>query len=205
MFVTFEGIEGSGKSTQIRRLSQWLHDHGRNVVVTHEPGGTILGQSIRQLLLNLDTHITDPNAELLLFFADRVDHIASVIQPALAENKVVLCDRYVDSTWAYQCGGREIPEAIVVSLNALISVMPAQTILFDIAPEEGLKRAKKRATLDRFEAEKFAFHHRVRDAYLARARQYPDRIHVIAVDDKPIDIIFEEVIERLSAALIAIK
>jgi dTMP kinase len=194
MFITFEGIEGSGKTTQISRLKAWFESQGQSVITTKEPGGTALGQTIRQLILDPGTQFTNPHTELLLFYADRLEHISSVIQPALDQGKIVLCDRYIDSTWAYQSGGRQISETIIASLNKLTSVMPDKTILLDITPEEGLKRAKKRAELDRFEQEELSFHHRIRDTYLQLAKQNPRRIDLVAIQDKTIEEISQEII-----------
>jgi dTMP kinase len=194
MFITFEGIEGSGKSTQITQLKEWFELQGKSVVVTKEPGGTPVGQTIRQLILDPKTKFTDTNTELLLFFADRLEHISSVIQPALDHGNIVLCDRYIDSTWAYQRGGRDIPSTTIKLLSDLVPLMPEYTILLDIEPEEGLNRAKKRAALDRFEQESLSFHHRVRTAYLDIAKQNPDRLKVIEVQRKTIQEIFEELV-----------
>ncbi len=194
MFITFEGIEGSGKTTQISRLKAWFESQDKSVITTKEPGGTALGQTIRQLILDPGTAFTNPHTELLLFYADRLEHVTSIIQPALDQGKVVLCDRYIDSTWAYQSGGRQISETIITSLNKWIPLMPDKTILLDIAPEEGLKRAKKRAALDRFEKEELSFHHRIRDTYLQLARQYPDRINLIPIHNKTIEEISQVVI-----------
>ena len=194
MFITFEGIEGSGKTTQISRLKAWFESQGQSVIATKEPGGTALGQTIRQLILDPGTAFTNPHTELLLFYADRLVHITTVIQPALDQGKIVLCDRYIDSTWAYQSGGRQISETIITSLNKWIPLMPDKTILLDITPEEGLKRAKKRAALDRFEQEELSFHHRIRDTYLRLAKQYPNRINLIPVQNKTIEAISQKVI-----------
>jgi dTMP kinase len=194
MFITFEGIEGSGKTTQISRLKAWFESQDKSVITTKEPGGTALGQTIRQLILDPDTAFTNPHTELLLFYADRLEHITSIIQPALDQGKIVLCDRYIDSTWAYQSGGRQISETIIESLNTMVPLMPDKTILLDISPEEGLKRAKKRAALDRFEQEELSFHHRIRETYLRLAKQCPDRIHLIPVQNKTIEAISQKVI-----------
>jgi len=194
MFITFEGIEGSGKTTQISRLKAWFESQDKSVITTKEPGGTALGQTIRQLILDPDTAFTNPHTELLLFYADRLEHITSIIQPALDQGKIVLCDRYIDSTWAYQSGGRQISETIIESLNTMVPLMPDKTILLDISPEEGLKRAKKRAALDRFEQEELSFHHRIRETYLRLAKQCPDRIHLIPVRNKTLEAISQKVI-----------
>tara|TARA_B100001113_G_scaffold209761_1_gene172028 strand:- start:18 stop:614 length:597 start_codon:yes stop_codon:yes gene_type:complete len=194
MFISFEGIEGSGKSTQIEYLKQFFQTRGNDVVVTQEPGGTVFGKLIRQIVLDPKTQFNDSNTELLLFFADRLEHIQTVIQPALNAGKIVLCDRYIDSTWAYQGGGRQLSDIVVGGLNGLVTLMPDITILFDIDPKEGLRRAQKRAQLDRFEQEDLGFHQKVRTVYLERATQYSERIHVIDVNHKSVEDINREVI-----------
>ena len=194
MFISFEGIEGSGKSTQIEHLKQFFQTRGNDVVVTQEPGGTIFGKLIRQIVLDPKTQFNDRNTELLLFFADRLEHVQTVIQPALNAGKIVLCDRYIDSTWAYQGGGRQLSDIVVGGLNGLVTLMPDITILFDIDPKEGLRRAQKRAQLDRFEQEDLGFHQNVRTVYLERATQYSERIHVIDVNHKSVEDINREVI-----------
>ncbi|MAU93080.1 MAG: dTMP kinase [Planctomycetes bacterium] len=189
MFFTFEGIEGSGKSTQLALWADYFRQAGRSVVVTREPGGTPLGVSIRRLLLNTAT-IHDHRSELLLFFADRLEHIRCVIQPALDRGDVVLCDRYVDSTWAYQKGGRGCDSAMLTALSQYVSVMPDCTFLYDLPVSVGLARAQARAQLDQIEAQSVAFHERVRAAYLALAEQHA-RIHRIDVMDQMPDAIFQ--------------
>lgn len=184
MFITFEGIEGSGKTTQIHLLHDHLKQMGRQVVVSKEPGGTPIGLKLRQLLLDPNHVFMHPQSELLLFYADRLEHISGVISPALTRGDVVLVDRYVDSTYAYQCGGRGISDSIVQGLNALVGVMPTLTILLDLTVEEGLQRAKNRAGLDRFEQEDLAFHERVRNGYLEREKAEPNRIRRIACTGK---------------------
>jgi len=179
--ITFEGIEGSGKSTQIKRLHDYLDSEGVSVLKTREPGGTSFGKALRQILLDPDTHLKDLRTEILLFTADRLEHIQSVIQPALNEGKVVLCDRFIDSTVAYQHGGRALQRELVDYFIQMISLRPALTFLLDLDPDLGLKRAGRRSKFDRFEQEELAFHNRVRKGYLAQVKSDPDRFCVINV------------------------
>lgn len=165
-FITFEGIEGSGKTTVIHGVAMALQQRGLSICVTREPGGTAIGRQIRQWLLNSEMHLQDIRSELLLFTADRLEHVAGVIRPALARGEVVLCDRFVDSTWAYQVGGRGMDPSLVHAVVSLVDLSPDQTIVMDVTPEEGLRRAGKRGPLDRFEQEAIGFHQRVRQAYL---------------------------------------
>ena len=201
IFITFEGIEGAGKTTQIERLKSYLETLSHTVVTTKEPGGTPMGRQIRSFLLAPSTHLNHMMTETLLFIADRVEHISSVIQPALLNGKIVICDRYIDSTMAYQVGGKQVPENEVLVLMKLIQLMPQLTILLDIMPDEGIRRAKQRAGLDRFEQEQMDFHYRVRDQYLLQAQRYPNRIVVIDVMDKTVDDVFENIINVLPKIL----
>ena len=181
-FVTFEGIEGSGKSTQVARLAQWLLE-GRacEPVVTREPGGTPLGRRLRAVLLAGDAG--EPLTEAMLMAADRAEHVATVIRPALAEGRHVLCDRHADSTLAYQGGGSGVARELLVALNgvAVRGLFPDLTLLFDLEPAVALERMRARTggAADRFEAESLAFHERVRAAYLELARAEPARFRVI--------------------------
>lgn len=181
MFITFEGIEGSGKSTQINLWRQHLEQLGRHVIVTKEPGGSIFGQQIRSILLDPETHLMDHRTELLLFTADRLEHLAQVIKPALQNGHTVLCDRFIDSTFAYQMAGRQTDLSLVNQLCEMIDCMPTKTILYDLPVELGLSRAKQRAALDRFEQESIAFHESIRSCYLSRATAEPNRFFVIDV------------------------
>jgi thymidylate kinase len=181
MFITFEGIEGSGKSTQLRRLAEYMP----GVVVTKEPGGTPLADRIREVLLDSRSEI-DPVAELFLFAASRRQHVVGVIRPALERGGTVLCDRFTDSTLAYQGFGRLLNLDRLRALNAWAtdSLAPEVTFLFDLAEEVGLSRARARnagAANDegRFEAEDLRFHRRVREGYLALAAAEPSRFVVI--------------------------
>ena len=171
-FVTLEGIEGCGKSTQARALAQAL---GSSALLTHEPGGTPLGRDIRQLLLHGGA--MSPASEVLLYFADRAQHVASVVRPALDAGRVVVCDRYVDSTYAYQGYGRGIPLQLLQHAFTLATggLMPDLTLLIDVPVEVGLARVGRRGAHDRLEGEARAFHERVRDGYHALAQQEPRR------------------------------
>ena len=182
LFVTFEGIEGSGKSSHARTLAETLRSAGRVVVETREPGGTPAGAAIRALLLGAEvTPLTGPT-ELFLVCADRAQHVSQVIRPALADGRVVVCDRFSDSTLAYQGHGRGLDLALVRALDAEArgGLAPALTFLLDCPVDVGLGRAKARAgATDRFEREAVTFHQRIRDGFLALAAEAPDRIVVI--------------------------
>ena len=188
MFITFEGVEGSGKSTQIERLGKRLEAAGRAVCLTRQPGGCALGQTLRSILLSLDTRNLDSRAELFLYLADRAQHVAEIIRPAQNEGKVVLCDRFADSTVAYQGYGRGLDVALLNRLNdvAVGGAWPQLTLLLDLDVEQGLRRALARNLREgnctaegRFEAEDLEFHGRVRDGYLALAGLHTKRIAVI--------------------------
>jgi dTMP kinase len=182
LFVTFEGVEGSGKTTQLRHLAAHLAAAGRSVVETREPGGTPAGAGIRRLLLGPDAPPLTPLAELFLYCADRTQHVQQVILPALAGGRVVLSDRFSDSTIAYQGYGRGLDLAMVRALDAHArqGVWPALTFLLDCPVETGLARALGRAgTADRFEREDIAFHERVRAGFSALAAAEPSRFCVL--------------------------
>jgi dTMP kinase len=201
MFITFEGIEGSGKSTQIKRLATWLEAKGRTVMLTREPGGSDLGLALRRILLDAANTGITPRAELFLYLADRAQHVRQVVRPALEQGKVVLCDRFTDSTVAYQGYGRGLDPQLLHSLNegAVDGIWPDLTLLCDLPPEVGLVRARSRneeqgasESEGRFEAEELAFHHRVRDGYLKLAGLFPERIKIVdATGDE--DAVFEAV------------
>ncbi len=200
MFITFEGIEGSGKSLQISRSQAYLQQRGVSCLVTREPGGTDFGVALRQVLLRTDGPQREPICELLLYLADRCQHLQEVIEPQLKRGGVVLSDRYHDATRAYQCVAQGIPESVVDSLARLLNIRePDRTILLDLEPEEGLARARMRnnmyppaRTEGRYEAENLLFHRKVRDAYLELARRSPQRICVVQASGTP-----EEVFNRI--------
>jgi len=181
-FITFEGVEGCGKSTQLRLLDERLRAAGRDVRATREPGGTPLGERLRALLLDGARPPLDPIAEWLLFEADRRQHLAEVIRPALAAGAWVLCDRFSDSTEAYQSAGRGLDAAFIDAVDGRVreGVRPDLTLLYDLDAAEGLARARRRdARKDRFESEELAFHERVRRRFLEIARREPDRVVIV--------------------------
>lgn len=208
MFVTFEGIEGTGKSTQIGLLAKELSSGGQRVVVTREPGGSLIGRELRRILLSLETTNLCDRAELFLYLADRAQHVAEVVRPALDEGTVVLCDRFADSTVAYQGYGRGLDPALLGRLNdtATGSLVPDLTILLDIDPETGLRRALSRNLRNgahvqegRFEAESLAFHSRVRQGYLTMAALDRKRFHIVNASSAPEEV-FAEVLAAYRAA-----
>lgn len=179
LFVAFEGGEGAGKSTQIALAAQWLRVRGYEVVETREPGGTALGRELRGLLLDPGSHVT-PRAETLLYGADRAQHVETVIRPALAAGEVVLTDRYLDSTLAYQGAGRGLgAEARVVTSWASGGLLPDLTVLLDLDPAIGLARAENRAAPDRLESAALSFHQAVRQGFLDLAAAEPARYLVL--------------------------
>ena len=175
-FITLEGGEGVGKTTNLAFIEQYLRGHGLEVILTREPGGTPLGEKVRSLLLD-STHM-DSRAELLLVFAARGQHIADVIRPALAAGNWVLCDRFTDASYAYQGGGRGIESSVIGYLERWVQqgVQPDLTLLLDAPPAVGLARARNRGTADRFELEQLSFFENVRQVYLDRAAAQPQRI-----------------------------
>lgn len=181
-FITLEGIEGAGKSSRTAELRAFLEQRGKHVLVTREPGGTPLGERLRDLLLAPADAPMAPLTELMLMFAARSEHLTRVILPAVETGQWVLCDRYIDASYAYQGGGRGLGTKPVAALEALLPprARPDLTLLLDVPVEIGLARAKSRGVVeDRFERETLAFHQRVREAYLERAGQAPDRYRVI--------------------------
>lgn len=196
-FVTFEGIEGSGKTTQIARIAERLAAGGEDVLVTREPGGTPLGRKLRAVLLEDGAAPIDPCTELLLYVADRAQHLAEVVEPALAAGRAVLCDRYADATLAYQGYGRglDLDRIRALHASAPLDRRPDRTILLDLDPRIGVDRARRRNRefgLDtvegRFERERIEFHRRVRDGYLAIAASEPFRFRIVAAEEDPRDV-----------------
>jgi dTMP kinase len=186
-FITFEGIEGCGKTTQVELLSRLLEGQGRPVLVTREPGGCAIADKIRAILLDADNHGLVPLAELFLYAAARAQHVEEIIKPALATGKVVICDRFTDATLAYQGYGRSLDLGLIRTLNRLAAgdSIPDMTILFDCPEEVGLKRALARiqategAREERFEQESLRFHRAVREGYLQLAAADPERFVVL--------------------------
>lgn len=185
-FITFEGIDGCGKTTQLRMLAQWLREHGVDLIETVEPGGTEIGRQIRRILLDPASAAMEPRAELLLYFASRAQNVEEVIRPALEAGRTVLCDRFTDSTIAYQGCGRGLDTEVIRDLDRIAcrGLKPEITILIDIDPETSLARARRRnertgSSESRIDDESGAFHERVRRGYLALAKAEPDRIVTI--------------------------
>jgi len=187
-FITFEGIEGAGKTTQMRLAGRYLRALKIPCITTQEPGGTALGKKIRRILLNQGNYTVAAEAELMLFLAARLQHVREIITPALNEGKWVLCDRFVDATYAYQGFGRGLDLALIKRLHELTigpTTKPDLTFLFDLPPEEGLRRALRRIARrksnkeDRFEREMAAFHEKIREGYLTLAKKEPQRFIII--------------------------
>jgi dTMP kinase len=181
LFITLEGGEGAGKSTSLAFIEAWLRQAGRNPLVTREPGGTEAGEHIRGVLLHARELSMAPETEMLLMFAARAEHLARVIRPALERGRVVVCDRFTDATYAYQGGGRGIPDARIAEIEQWVQgdLRPDLTLLLDVPVDVGLQRANSRSEPDRFERENREFFERVRAAYLARAAREPARMRIV--------------------------
>lgn len=194
IFITIEGPDGAGKSTQIPHIKSFLEKKGYQVLLTREPGGTIIGEKIRQLLLDKNHREMSPIAEALLYAASRAQHVDQVIAPALKAGKVVLCDRFVDSSIAYQGRGRQLGLEPIIKVNefATSKLEPDLTIFLDIDPEEGLDRAKIKGEVDRLEGEKLDFHKRVYGGYIELVKMYPNRIKLIKAN-RPVDEVSREI------------
>jgi dTMP kinase len=180
-FISLEGGEGAGKSTQNRRIVEWLSGHGKTVVETREPGGTFVSEQIRQVLLDTRNAGLNATAELLMMFAARSQLVQEVILPALADGKVVVCDRFADASFAYQGGGRQLGAETVAVVERLVlkDLQPDLTLLFDVPVDVGMTRVAGRGEADRFEVESVRFFERVRNTYLERACAFPQRFRVI--------------------------
>jgi dTMP kinase len=212
LFITLEGLDGSGKTTQIKRLAVWLEKRGLQPVITRQPGGTAIGERIREILLDSRSTGLAPMTEMALMFGDRAQAIAEVIQPALDAGKVVVCDRFTDSTEAYQGGGRDIGSAVVLDLHRLIcgNLQPDLTLLLLPSFDASLARARRRNTRDeaqtgknenRFEQEQDAFHRRVWEKYHEIAARDSERV-VLIQGDLSIDEIHEQIIEAVAERLV---
>lgn len=208
MFITLEGIEGSGKSTQMENIVAFLQGRGYECVTSREPGGTEIGAQIRGILLDPHNTDMDPATELLLYTADRAQHIRTVIQPHLAAGRVVVCDRFFDATMVYQGYARGLDKEMVRSLHRIAcnDLQPDLTLLFDLEPRLGLQRAWRQINNggrvhaeSRFEQEKLDFHQAVRDGYLDMAGLWPDRYRIIPADQTPHEVTrcIEGVLDRI--------
>lgn len=186
LFITFEGVEGAGKTTQLGYAKKWWHEQGWNVAMTREPGGTILGRSIRQILLHTKEPIAQ-RTELLLYSADRAQHMAEMVEPALDCGLIVLCDRHADSMTAYQAFGRQLDRQLIEQLNQVATQgrKPDLTIVLDLDPQAGLMRASGRSEPDRLESAGLLFHTRVREGFLTIAREEPHRVRVVDASPAP--------------------
>lgn len=203
LFVTLEGTEGVGKSTNLKFICDWLQQQNIPFIRTREPGGTPLAESLREILLMPRAETFNPLAELLIVFAARAQHLSELILPTLEKGVWVICDRFTDATYAYQGGGRGLDLAAIVALENLVQggVRPDAVILLDVAPEIGLQRAQDRSEPDRFEAEQVQFFERVRNAYLKRAAADVSRFHVVDAGQSLIEVqaALQEVLIRIQA------
>lgn len=194
-FITLEGTEGSGKSSQLGRIVEFFQERGEAVIATREPGGTEIADQIRRILVEAHGETLEPMAELLLYNASRIQHLSHVVRPALAEGKTVLCDRYTDATIAYQAYGRQLPLGTVGQINdwATGGLKPDLTLLLDCDPKIGIERSMNRLQAEasretRFEEEALAFHQRVRKGYLELADHQKDRFAIIDANSTPDDV-----------------
>ena len=181
MFITFEGVEGCGKSTQIDLLARELKDRGFDVLATREPGGTPVGEAIRAILLDRDHADMSPMTEVLLYAASRAQHVDQFIRPALKEGKIVVCDRFADSTTAYQGAARQLGVELISQLHSMATrrVWPDLTIVLDLDPRIGMERVVQKRALDRLEHEPMSFHDSVRQSFVALAGHEPERMRVV--------------------------
>jgi dTMP kinase len=200
MFISFEGTEGVGKTTLIQRIYAHLEQQGKQVVLTREPGGTPMAEQIRSLLLSVNHEESMCNdTELLLMYAARAQHLAQVIEPALTQGQTVLCDRFTDASFAYQCAGRGLSQEKLELLNDnFVSRMPNFTFWLDAPIEIGMNRARERGALDRFEQEKFSFFEKVRSGYEQLWQKYPERIKRLDATQTP-DQVFAQALAYLDA------
>jgi len=195
-FITLEGIEGSGKTSSIKSITNLLDDKGISYVVTREPGGSSIGSELRSILLNPQTKISS-EVELMLMLADRKDHVEQVILPNLKKGNWVVSDRFMDSSFAYQGGGRKLDKNMIDSFSRNLNLpIPDLTLLFDVPVEISLSRVKARGELDRFEQEEIDFHNRIREAYLELAEQNVNRIQIID-SSRAIEDMFKIVEEKI--------
>ncbi len=201
-FITLEGGEGVGKTTQLKFIQQFLYQRGVSVITTREPGGTVFAEKLRQLLLQEFQETVSEKTELLLMFAAREQHLTEIIQPALQRGTWVVCDRFTDSSYAYQGGGRQIKVSSIKWLEFFIQgeLVPDLTLLLDAPIELGLQRARERDESDRIESQDLAFFERVREAYLQQARRHSQRIKVIQAEQSLAAVQYQ-IIEHLQKLL----
>lgn len=201
-FITFEGIEGSGKSTQIELFRDFLEKKGYSTIVTREPGGTLIGDQIRNILLNPDNRKMEPITEAYLYAASRIQLIREIILPALEEGQFVLCDRYVDSSYAYQGYGRELSLDEIMSINkyAIEKALPDLTFLLYLPTEDGLRRATA-LEADRIEREAIEFHQKVQNGFLELAEKFPERIKIVEADGEIMQI-HQKIVELFQEELV---
>lgn len=198
VFITLEGVEGAGKSTLMAYAAEYYAEKGREVIQTREPGGTKTGEQIRAILLDSDNETLTDNTELLLMFAARMQHIDEVIKPALSSRQIVICDRFTDATYAYQGAGRGLDITRIEALENWVQqgLKPDITLLFDLDVETGLRRANQRSDADRFEQEEISFFERIRNCYLKRAENEPERFRIIDASKS-----FEDVKQQIQTIL----
>ena len=201
-FITIEGTDGSGKSTQIELLMDYLRKKGADVIFTREPGGTHRSEKIREIILDVDNSEMTGITEALLYAAARSQHVEEKIIPALEAGKIIICDRFVDSSIAYQGAARGLGAEKIMGINeaALHGIMPDMTLFFDLSPEKGILRKKNERALDRLEKEKMDFHEKVYEGYKNLCKKYPERIKPIDAD-RSIDEVHSEVIEVIDGLL----
>ena len=202
IFITIEGTDGSGKSTQLELLTKYLEEKGVEAVYTREPGGTAISEKIREIILDIENKEMTGITEALLYAAARSQHVEEKIIPAVKAGKVVICDRFVDSSIAYQGAARNLGFDTIMGINsyALNGIMPDKTLFFDLKPEKGILRKKNQQELDRLETEKLDFHKKVYEGYESICEKYPDR--VVRIDaDRSVEEVFEEVKTAIDSLL----
>lgn len=199
LFISLEGIDGSGKTSQVFRICHYLSERGLKTKATHEPGGTKFGQELRKLILSQDYKHVHPLSQLLCYFSDRIEHLKTIIEPSLEQKIAVVSDRYLDSTYAYQVFAQGIEASVYEQLCSILNpLIPTKTFLLDIDPEEGLKRVSQRSKpYSSMEVQALSFHKNVQKGYQELAQKYPHRIKLISVQNKSEETVFDEIKEEL--------